>query len=60
MRGENENPIRSHFEVMKRLAWYLYKRNSDSCLYKLAMRRRPLRKMSATDRDRSSVRLSHG
>ena len=50
MRGENENPIRSHFEVMKRLAWYLYKRNSDSCLYKLAMRRRPLRKMSATDR----------
>jgi hypothetical protein len=24
MRGENKNPIRSHFEVMKRLARYLY------------------------------------
>ena len=24
MRGETKNPIRSHFEVMKRLAQYLY------------------------------------
>ena len=43
MRGENKNPICSHFEVMRKgLPGYLYKSNSDSCLYKLATRRRDL------------------
>jgi hypothetical protein len=50
MHGENTNPIRSHFEVMKRLARYLYKSDPDRCLFKLAVRLHPLRRMSATDR----------
>ena len=48
MRGENKNPIRSHFEVMKRLARYLYKSDSDRGLFKLAVRLRPRRRTSAT------------
>src|SRR5260370_15674794 len=35
MRGENKNPIRSHFEVVKRLAQYFYKSDSDRYLSKL-------------------------
>ena len=37
---ENKNPIRSYFT----------KSDSDRCLFKLAVRLRPLRKMSATER----------
>jgi hypothetical protein len=62
MRGENKNPIRSHFEVMKRLARYIYKSDSDRRLLKLAVRLRPLHKMSATDigLSRSAVNPSYG
>jgi hypothetical protein len=50
MRGENKNPIRSHFEVMKRVARYFYKSDSDRCLLKVAVRLRPPRKISAIDK----------